>query len=221
MVMILALGGIAVAQEVIRVPLTIEEDEEGETPAAETPVETAPDPFALLPAEDQSEIQPDTELSEEDLLDLFLRPLDAPAGEAAPLEAESEAEESEFGEGEVPAETLPQTLPQADPEAIPQDGPARVATLRGLDKVTARVTDIEVPVGEPVMFNSFEIVVQTCDKRPPEETPEVTAFTQVTEHRLDGTLERIFSGWMYASTPSLNPVEHSTYDVWLIDCRIL
>jgi len=78
-----------------------------------------------------------------------------------------------------------------------------------------------VPVGVPVMFNSFEILAQTCYRRPPEETPETTGFLQITEHRLDGTRERIFSGWMYASSPSLNPVEHSTYDLWLIDCRTL
>jgi len=108
------------------------------------------------------------------------------------------------------------------PAPIPdEDGISRIAVVRGLDKITARVRDVDVPVGVPVMFNSFEILAQTCYRRPPEETPETTGFLQITEHRLDGTRERIFSGWMYASSPSLNPVEHSTYDLWLIDCRTL
>ncbi len=100
-------------------------------------------------------------------------------------------------------------------------GVSRIAVIRGLDKITARVRDVEAPVGVPVMFENFEILVQTCRRRPPEETPETTAFVQITEHRQDGDLEPVFSGWMFASSPSLNPVEHPVYDVWLIDCRTL
>ena len=108
------------------------------------------------------------------------------------------------------------------PDPIPDAaGISRIAVLRGLDKITARVRDVEFPVGVPVMFESFEITVQACSKRPPEETPETTAFVQITEHHYDGSLERVFSGWMFASTPGLNPVEHPVYDVWLIDCRTL
>ena len=112
-----------------------------------------------------------------------------------------------------------------DPESmepIPdQFGVSRVAVIRGLDKITARVRDVEVPVGRPVMYERFEILVQACSRRPPEETPETTAFIEITEHRLDGELENVFSGWMFASSPSMNPVEHPVYDVWLIDCRTL
>lgn len=108
------------------------------------------------------------------------------------------------------------------PPPVPDEfGVQRIATIRALDKITARVRDIEAPIGVPVHFESFEIIVRTCHKRPPEETPETTAFVQITDHRHDGEDAQIFSGWMFASSPALNPVEHPTYDVWLIDCRTL
>ncbi|MCR9128846.1 MAG: DUF2155 domain-containing protein [Alphaproteobacteria bacterium] len=102
--------------------------------------------------------------------------------------------------------------------------PGSVAILRGLDKVTARTRDFEAPVGEEVEFGALAITVQYCRRRPPEEPPEVFAFLQVDDRRTDGfgaeiDGERIFSGWMFASNPALNPLEHPVYDVWVIDCR--
>lgn len=103
--------------------------------------------------------------------------------------------------------------------------PGSLAILRGLDKVTARTRDFEAPVGDPVTFGALELTVQYCRKRPPEEPPEVYAFLEVYDRRTDGfgeevDGERIFSGWMFASSPALNALEHPVYDVWVIDCRI-
>ncbi len=131
-----------------------------------------------------------------------------------PLNIQEEAPDAD-------TEVQPLDVPQ-DMTPVPDaDGISRIAVVRTLDKITARVRDVDAPVGVPVMFGSFEILVQTCNRHPPEEAPETSAFIQITEHRLDGSLVQIFSGWMFASTPSLNPVEHPVYDVWLIDCRTL
>ncbi|MFW6300710.1 MAG: DUF2155 domain-containing protein [Oceanicaulis sp.] len=102
--------------------------------------------------------------------------------------------------------------------------PDSMAILRGLDKVTARTRDFEAPVGETVAFGALDVTVRYCRKRPPEEPPEVFTFIQVDDRRTDGfgvetEGERIFSGWMFASNPALNPLEHPVYDVWVIDCR--
>jgi hypothetical protein len=102
--------------------------------------------------------------------------------------------------------------------------PGMVAVLRGLDKVTARTRDFEAPIGEDVEFGALGMTVQYCRKRPPEEPPEVFAFVQIDDRRTDGfgvetEGERIFSGWMFASNPALNALEHPVYDVWVIDCR--
>jgi len=102
--------------------------------------------------------------------------------------------------------------------------PGSLAVLRGLDKVTARTRDFEAPVGEAVDFGALEVTVRYCRKRPPEEPPEVFAYLEVLDRRTDGfgeetEGEEIFSGWMFASNPALNALEHPVYDVWVIDCR--
>lgn len=166
-------------------------------------------------------------------------------------------------------------------------------TLRALDKITARYTDIEIAMNEIARFGSLELQPRTCDKRPPEEFPETTVFLEVFDldfgdrgsdfkialppkvepdtpaptdiasdefavepvgrrsldeiaadelaqdpepvleeaapvlsrpapivsdgPQADG--ENIFRGWMFASSPALNSLEHPVYDVWVIDCK--
>jgi hypothetical protein len=92
------------------------------------------------------------------------------------------------------------------------------AVLRGLDKVTARVTDLDAPVDSVVRFGTLEIKVRTCRKRPPWETPESAAFLEVWDVRPGEPTANLFRGWMFASSPALNALEHPVYDIWVIDC---
>jgi hypothetical protein len=96
--------------------------------------------------------------------------------------------------------------------------PKSIAVLQGLDKVTARVTTFRVPVGEPVDFGALRIRVRHCDRTPPEEEPEAAAFLEIDELRPGQEQEVLFTGWMFASSPGLNAVEHAVYDVWVLDC---
>jgi hypothetical protein len=100
-----------------------------------------------------------------------------------------------------------------------QPAVALEAVLQGLDKVTARVSTFAAPIGQKVRFGTLEIVADTCVKRPPEEPPETAAFLDIYELKPDQQPQKIFSGWMFASSPGLNPLEHPVYDVWLKDCR--
>ncbi len=95
----------------------------------------------------------------------------------------------------------------------------QVALLQGLDKITARISTFEAPLGEAVRFGTFEIVARTCKKRPPEEPPESAAFLEIVDIRPDAEPVPLFTGWMFASSPALSAVEHPVYDVWVIDCR--
>ena len=97
--------------------------------------------------------------------------------------------------------------------------PFEIAVLQGLDKVTARISTIEAPVGETVRFGALEIIARACDKRPPEEPPESTAFLDIWELRRGEPPTSVFRGWMYASSPALSALEHPVYDVWVLDCR--
>ena len=95
----------------------------------------------------------------------------------------------------------------------------QVAVFSALDKVTATIKKLEVPLGETVQFGSLKVTPRVCYTRPPTEQPKTTTFVEVDEVQLDGAENRIFSGWMFAESPGLNAVEHPVFDVWLTDCN--
>jgi hypothetical protein len=92
------------------------------------------------------------------------------------------------------------------------------AILQGLDKVTARIERIEALNDKPIQFGSLRILVRTCVKKPPEELPESATFLEITDVRAGEEGIPVFSGWMFASSPSLSAMEHAIYDVWVVDC---
>lgn len=94
-----------------------------------------------------------------------------------------------------------------------------IAVLQGLDKITARVSEITAPVGKPVQFGTLQITVRDCEKNPPEDRPEDAAFLQIDEVRPGEENVRRFSGWMFAQSPALSSLEHPVYDVILLDCK--
>jgi hypothetical protein len=93
------------------------------------------------------------------------------------------------------------------------------AVLQGLDKVTARVSPVLAPIGEPVRFGSLEITARTCLETPPTEPPESAAFLEIRELPPDDVPADLFAGWMFASTPALSALEHPVYDIWVVDCE--
>ncbi|MGE0745799.1 MAG: DUF2155 domain-containing protein [Rhodospirillales bacterium] len=95
----------------------------------------------------------------------------------------------------------------------------QVVVLQGLDKVTARISTLEVPIDQSVRFGTLEIRARACHKRPPDEPPETTAFLEIDEARPGEAPTRVFTGWMFASSPALSALEHPVYDVWVTDCR--
>jgi hypothetical protein len=101
-----------------------------------------------------------------------------------------------------------------EPEWIPQP----VAKLQGLDKVTARISTVTVPVGETVVFGTLQITAQTCQEHPPTLAPESAAFLVIEDQPPDETPRRVFDGWMFASSPALNSLDHPVYDVWMLAC---
>ena len=98
-----------------------------------------------------------------------------------------------------------------------------VAVLQGLDKTSARVSRFNAPIGQAVKFGTLVITVQSCTKRPPEEPPESTAFLTIDEIRpgddTGQSTKRVFSGWMFASSPAVSALEDPIYDVNVLDCK--
>jgi hypothetical protein len=108
---------------------------------------------------------------------------------------------------------------QSPPAAIP-DGPGkRVAELQGLDKVTARTQRFYAPVGEATRFGTLEITVGDCLVNVPEAPPESVAYLTIVDHKPGQAEEKLFAGWMFASTPSLSALDHGVYDVRVLPAR--
>jgi hypothetical protein len=93
-----------------------------------------------------------------------------------------------------------------------------VAVFAALDKVTAKISKLEVPLNETKSFGALKVTPRVCYTRAPTEPPKTTTFVEVDEILLDGKEKRLFSGWMFADSPGLNAVEHPVFDVWLTDC---
>ncbi|HET6521929.1 MAG TPA: DUF2155 domain-containing protein [Geminicoccaceae bacterium] len=94
----------------------------------------------------------------------------------------------------------------------------RRAVLQGLDKVTARVSPVTVPIGEKARFGTLEILARTCLETPPTEPPESAAFLEIRELPPAEEPVDLFAGWMFASSPALSGLEHPVYDLWVVDC---
>jgi|SRR5581483_1214343 len=94
----------------------------------------------------------------------------------------------------------------------------QVAVFAALDKVTAKISRLEVPLNQTATFGALRVTPRVCFTRAPTEPPKTTTFVEVDETQLDGKDKRIFTGWMFADSPGLNAVEHPVFDVWLTDC---
>jgi hypothetical protein len=131
------------------------------------------------------------------------------------------------GIGAAAAQTPPATPSPATPRpgnanlrAIP-DGPGkRAAELQGLDKVTARTQRFYAPVGESTRFGTLEITVGDCLVNAPEAPPESVAYLTIVDHKPGQAAEKLFAGWMFASTPSLSALDHGVYDVRVLSCTM-
>lgn len=94
-----------------------------------------------------------------------------------------------------------------------------VAVFSGIDKITGRITNFDVYIGETVQFGALQVTPKVCYSRDDTEAQKVTSFVEVDEITLDRKIRRIFTGWMFADSPGLNAVEHAVYDVWLTECK--
>ncbi len=104
------------------------------------------------------------------------------------------------------------------------DLPMDTIVLDALDKVTGRVNTIRGPVGQTLSFGRLNITARTCLARPPEETPENSAFLEITETQLKSktqpeSTKQVFSGWMFSSNPAISAMDHPVYDVWVLACE--
>ncbi|MCY7280900.1 MAG: DUF2155 domain-containing protein [Sphingomonas bacterium] len=97
----------------------------------------------------------------------------------------------------------------------------RVAVIAFLNKRNGIVRDFTLKPGQAIRAKDALIRLRACDSTAPWETERLTgAFVQLDVRRPDRNWERVFSGWVYKESPSLNVVEHPVYDVWVRSCAM-
>jgi len=154
---------------------------------------------------------------------LFTAPASAMQGmtageviEEEPLDVEPEPEPGQAPQAKTAKEEPEPPPPEEEPEPA-----IRGIRLQGLNKVTARISMLEGALGTVLRFGNLEIIPRRCWKAPPEERPENAALLEIWENRPDEGPQRIFSGWMFSSSPALSSLEHPVYDITVIACTAI
>ncbi|MGI9391538.1 MAG: DUF2155 domain-containing protein [Boseongicola sp.] len=92
---------------------------------------------------------------------------------------------------------------------------ARGAELRGLDKVSGEVLEMDLAIGDVVKLGKIAVRLGACRYPEDNQAGEAFAWIEVTDPRRESPL---FEGWMSSSSPALNALDHARYDVWVIRC---
>jgi hypothetical protein len=116
------------------------------------------------------------------------------------------------------AQSIWTPLRPAEAERVqgPEVASGTTATLRALDKVSGDVEDLVLQTGETGHYGRLSVQLLSC--RYPVENPASDAFAYLVI-RDDNREERLFEGWMFASAPALNALDHARYDVWVLGCE--
>jgi hypothetical protein len=118
-----------------------------------------------------------------------------------------------------------QTARKGPPTTINQAGVTpmaqRVAVLAILNKRNGIVRNVALHPGQSARWKDITVRLRACEATAPWEPEKLTgAFVQVDVQRSDRKWARVFSGWLYKESPSLNVVEHPVYDVWPKSCEM-
>ncbi|AAK23861.1 hypothetical protein CC_1886 [Caulobacter vibrioides CB15] len=154
----------------------------------------------------------------------------APVGELRPAQPVQVAPAT--ANPNPPASPAPGAATQTKPTTATKPAePAKrarysVAILQALDKVTTETMRFEVPIGQPIRYKTLIFTVRACETAAADEVaPESAAYVVVDTQpkaqagRAAPPGRQIYKGWMYASSPGLNPLQHPVYDAWLIACK--
>lgn len=91
------------------------------------------------------------------------------------------------------------------------------AVLRGLDKLNGTSVDMDLASGESAQLGKLTVILRECRYPAGNAAGDAFAFLTIEDSNAN---EPIFEGWMIASSPALNAMEHPRYDVWVLRCKI-
>jgi hypothetical protein len=114
---------------------------------------------------------------------------------------------------------IPQTVTQVAPGTTPMA--QRVAVVGLLNKRNGLSRDLQMRPGQALRVGDVIVRLRACETTAPWEVQKLTgAFVQLDVRNPQGQVQRVFSGWLYKESPSLNVVEHPIYDVWPRSCAM-
>ena len=95
----------------------------------------------------------------------------------------------------------------------------KTVDIKILDKLSSKNKLIKINIGEEYIFKNLVLKVLKCKNSEFDDTPEITSYLQVKDLNNNNNNEVfVFNGWMFSSSPSIEPFDHPVYDIWLINC---
>jgi len=92
--------------------------------------------------------------------------------------------------------------------------------IKILDKISSKNISLKLINGENFKYADLQIKSIKCKHSEFDDDPEITAYVQVKDLSNKKNDEvYVFNGWMFSSSPSINPFDHPVYDIWLTDCN--
>ena len=92
--------------------------------------------------------------------------------------------------------------------------------ITALDKITAKTLAIKLGIGEKKYFGSLEIKGLKCQLSENNEFSDAVAYLQVKDLAAkDNNQVFLFNGWTFASSPTLQSIDHPIYDLWITGCE--
>ena len=92
--------------------------------------------------------------------------------------------------------------------------------IKALDKITAKTLSIKLGIGEKKYFGSLEIKGLKCQLSENNEFSDIVAYLQVKDlDSKDNNQVFLFNGWTFVSSPTLEPIDHPIYDLWITGCE--
>jgi hypothetical protein len=153
-------------------------------------------------------------------------PVPSPAEEPPPVQTAAPPTTPAPITAETPAEASAKPKAVEKPAAPTPRVRGGAAIIQAIDKVTAETLKFEAPVGQPIRYKTLIFTVRACETTAAdEEQPDSAVYMTVDSQpkaapgRAAPAPRQVFRGWMFASSPGLNPLQHPVYDAWLISCR--
>ena len=91
--------------------------------------------------------------------------------------------------------------------------------IKILNKISSKNVSLELKNNEEKIFDDLIIKSIKCKNSEFDDDPEIISYIQVIDQSISTNDEVfVFNGWMFSSSPSINPFDHPVYDIWLTSC---